>query len=455
MNKLEIVILAAGEGKRMRSRLPKVLHKLAGESLLERVVKTAQSLEPEQIHVVYGHGGECVPEALAHLPVQWVLQVEQKGTGHAVIQAMPKIDDAATVLVLYGDVPLAAKSTLDAVVAKVDGTSLGLLTVELANAKGYGRIVKQENGSVLAIVEERDASPEQRKIREINTGILAVQASTLKGCLNGLGNANAQGEYYLTDCIAAAVADGITVETVHPHSEEEVLGINDCQQLARLERYYQRQQANGLMANGVTLFDPARIDVRGELRCGQDVVIDVNVIFEGRVVLGDAVCIGANTIIRNAEIGAGTVIQANCVIEDAIVGRETRIGPFSRLRPETRLADAVHIGNFVEIKKSVVAQGSKINHLSYIGDSEVGSGVNIGAGTITCNYDGVNKFKTTIGNDSFIGSGTQLVAPVTVGDGATIGAGSTITKDTPKGQLTLARARQQLVKGWQRPKKKL
>ncbi len=454
MNKLEIIILAAGEGKRMRSHIPKVLHELAGLPLLGHVVATASSLRPDRIHVVYGHGGQQVPEAMAELPVEWVLQPKQKGTGHAVIQAMPDIAADATVLVLYGDVPLVEKDTLDEVVAAVSDSSMGLLTVDLRDASGYGRIVKQD-GSVLAIVEERDANPEQRKIKEINTGILAVKASKLRGWLKILGNDNSQGEYYLTDCIAAAVADGVTVHTPHPRGEEEVLGINDCQQLARLERYYQHQQANALMASGVTLQDPARIDVRGELLCGRDVVIDVNAIFEGRVVLGDNVRVGANTVIRDAEIGAGSIIQANCVIEDAIVGKEARIGPFSRLRPETQLADAVHIGNFVEIKKSTVAHGSKINHLSYIGDSEVGSGVNIGAGTITCNYDGANKFKTVIGKDSFIGSGTQLVAPVVVGDGATIGAGSTITKDTPDGELTLARARQQSVRGWQRPKRKL
>ncbi len=454
MNKLEIVILAAGEGKRMRSRVPKVLHELAGQPLLGHVVDTAISLHPDRIHVVYGHGGQRVPEALPQLPVQWVLQAEQKGTGHAVIQAIPQIDQGATVLVLYGDVPLVKKCTLEAVVAAVSDSSLGLLTVNLDDATGYGRIVKDNDDQVLAIVEEQDANSGERQIREINTGILAVRGGMLKRWLGGLGRANAQGEYYLTDCIAAAVADGISVQTVHPGCEEEVLGVNDCQQLARLERYYQRQQARALMAGGVTLRDPERLDVRGELLCGRDVVIDVNAVFEGRVVLGDEVHIGANTVIRNAEIGSGTIIQPNCIFEDAVVGKNARIGPFSRLRPETQLADAVHIGNFVEIKKSSVAHGSKINHLSYVGDSEVGRGVNIGAGTITCNYDGANKFKTLIGDNSFIGSGTQLVAPVTVGEGATIGAGSTITRDTPKGELTLARARQQSVKGWRRPKKK-
>jgi len=451
--KLSILILAAGQGTRMRSELPKVLHPLAGRPLLAHVLETAKSLEPHAIQVVYGHGGEQVRTALAEQPVQWIEQAEQLGTGHAVQQAMPRIADDALVLVLYGDVPLTVPHTLRTLVSRAGTDRLALLTVALDDPTGYGRIVRAADGRVVRIIEHKDATDEQRRIREINTGILAVPAAPLRRWLQALGNDNSQGEYYLTDIIEMAVADGVEVVTAAPASEAEVMGINDKLQLAELERVYQRRQADDLMRAGATLMDPARFDLRGHLKVGADVVIDINAVFEGDVVLGDRVRIGPNAVIRDSRIDADVEVFANTVIEQAVIGAGSRIGPFARIRPETELAERVHVGNFVEIKKSGVAAGSKINHLSYVGDTTIGSGVNIGAGTITCNYDGANKHRTVIEDDVFVGSDTQLVAPVTVGKGATIGAGSTITRDVPPGELTLSRTPQTTVSGWTRPTK--
>ncbi len=451
---LNVIILAAGAGTRMRSKLPKVLHEVGGKPMLEHVVDAARQLDARRIQVVYGHGGEAVRSALAHLEVVWVEQGEQLGTGHAVAQTLPHMGAGDTVLVLYGDVPLISAGTLQQVVAVAQQDSLGLLTVRLDDPRGYGRIVRDGQGSVVRIVEEKDASAEERAIAEINTGMLAVSGERLQKWLAVLDNNNAQGEYYLTDIIAMAVRDGVKVSTVAPLWVAEVMGVNNRMQLAEVERHYQRAQAERLMLAGITLRDPARFDVRGELSAGSDVTIDVNVVIEGKVVLGNGVRIGPNVMLRNATIGDDVEILAQCVIEDAVIGAHCRIGPFARIRPETRLASDVHIGNFVEIKKSEIGQGSKINHLSYVGDATVGGNVNIGAGTITCNYDGANKHRTIIGNDVFVGSSTQLVAPVTVGDGATIGAGSTITRDAPPGELTLSRAPQQTRLGWKRPVKK-
>ncbi len=454
MSTLSVVILAAGQGKRMVSDLPKVLHPLAGRPLLQHVIDTARELGAERPCVVYGHGGDQVRERLADQPLEWALQSQQLGTGHAVAQALPHLPEEGTVLVLYGDVPLTGADTLRRLVELAHGPSLALITVELEHPAGYGRIVRDPGGAVRAIVEEKDADPDQLAIGEVNTGILAAPAARLREWLGRLGNDNAQGEYYLTDVIAMAVAEGLAVHTVHPGHAHEVLGVNNRVQLAELERRHQRAQAEDLLRRGVTLADPERFDLRGTLEPGRDVFIDVGCVLEGRVVLGDGVVLGPGCVVRDSALGAGTRVEPHSVIEQAVVGAGARIGPFARVRPETRLADGVHIGNFVEIKKSAVGAGSKINHLSYVGDSEVGSGVNIGAGTITCNYDGANKHRTVIGDDAFIGSDTQLVAPVTVGAGATIGAGSTITRDAPPGDLTLSRTKQQTRSGWKRPVKK-
>lgn len=453
--KIKTLILAAGQGTRMRSKLPKVLHKIADRALLHHVYDTSAQLENNEIFVIYGHGGEWVKNQLAQLNVTWIRQAQQLGTGHAVKQAENHINDADTVLVLYGDVPLLKKDTIDSLLANVTSHSLGLLTVLLENPTGYGRIIRDEKQRIVRIVEQKDATDEEKQIKEVNTGILAVQGGKLKNWISRLGNHNAQKEYYLTDIIEMAVNDGCRVISNQPHNEDEVLGVNNRQQLAHLERVFQSEQANKLMEVGVTLRDPARIDVRGSFsQLGQDIEIDVNVIFEGNNKIADNVKIGANCLIKNSVIGEGVEILPNSIIEDAVVGAGCRVGPFARLRPQAELAENVHIGNFVEIKKSTVGVGSKINHLSYIGDSIVGSGVNIGAGTITCNYDGVNKFQTVIEDGAFIGSDTQLIAPVTVGRNATIGAGSTITKDTPAEQLTLSRAKQISIPSWQRPVKK-
>ena len=452
---IKTVVLAAGQGTRMRSAIPKVLHQIADRALLHHVFDTSQQLENNSIVIVYGHGGELVKQKLSELDAQWVKQEQQLGTGHAVQQAEAFINNDDKVLILYGDVPLLKKETIESLLENVSNSSIGLLTVELNNPQGYGRIVRSTEGRVLKIVEEKDASEHEKLITEGNTGIIAASGDLLTSWLAKLGNNNAQGEFYLTDIIEMAVNEGIEVKTNQPKTQDEVLGVNDRSQLAHLERVYQLEQADYLMKQGVSLRDPARVDVRGSFkRLGQDISVDVNVIFEGINSIGNNVSIGANCILKNAVIADNVVILANCIIDNASVGEASKVGPFARLRPQAELASKVHNGNFVEIKKSTVGIGSKINHLSYIGDSSIGSNVNIGAGTITCNYDGVNKFRTVIEDNAFIGSDTQLIAPVTVGKGATIGAGSTITKDSPAEQLTLSRAKQLSINGWQRPIKK-
>jgi bifunctional UDP-N-acetylglucosamine pyrophosphorylase/glucosamine-1-phosphate N-acetyltransferase len=450
---LSVVILAAGRGKRMKSDLPKVLQPLAGRPMLEHVIRCARELGPAAIHVVYGHGGERVREALAEAPVNWVLQAEQHGTGHAVMQAVPGIPDDHTILILYGDVPLTRPGTLGKLLDRAGETCLAILSVKLTDPAGYGRVLRDTAGRVYRIVEQKDANRKERAVDEVNTGLMAVGARPLKTWLSKLSNDNAQGEYYLTDVVAMAVRDGLQVEAVLAPTAAEVLGVNDKIQLAQVEAEHRRSQAEALMLAGVTVIDPARLDVRGEVEHGRDVQIDVNVILEGRVKLGDRVRIGPNVVIRDCEIGAGTVVNANSFLEQSVVGPDCIIGPFARLRPGASLAAGVHIGNFVEVKNSVIGEGSKVNHLTYLGDSDVGSGVNVGAGTVTCNYDGANKHRTTLGNGAFIGSGAMLVAPVTVGEQATIGAGSTITKDAPAGKLTLERSKQVSL-DWKRPVKK-
>ncbi|MEF8725087.1 MAG: bifunctional UDP-N-acetylglucosamine diphosphorylase/glucosamine-1-phosphate N-acetyltransferase GlmU [Candidatus Accumulibacter phosphatis] len=449
---MNIVILAAGQGKRMHSNLPKVLHPVAGKALVAHVIDAARSLSPEAVCLVYGHGGDAVRTTIAAPDLRWVLQEPQLGTGHAVMQAIPQLSAAETTLVLYGDVPLIQAETLKKLAHAARG-ALAILTVELADPTGYGRIVHNAAGEVVRIVEQKDATPEERSIREVNTGIIALPTARLAEWLGRLSNDNAQQEYYLTDIVGMAVADGVPIRTTQPQGEWEVLGVNSKVQLAELERVAQRQTAERLMEQGVRLADPARIDVRGELRCGRDVFIDVNCVFEGLVLLEEAVEIGPCCVLKNATIGAGSRLAAFSHIEDAIVGPDGVIGPFARLRPGTELAAGVHVGNFVELKNTKVAAQSKANHLAYIGDAIIGSRVNIGAGTITCNYDGANKFKTIIEDDAFIGSDTQLVAPVTVGRGATLGAGTTLTKDAPADTLTISRARQVSISGWKRPQK--
>lgn len=453
MTSLNVVILAAGKGTRMNSDLPKVLHPLAGRPLLGHVLAAADALSPQRICVVYGHGGETLPHAIARPELAWALQAPQLGTGHAVQQAMPHLDATATVLILYGDVPLIRAETLAAMRVVADEGALSLLTVHLANPSGYGRIVRDAAGRVARIVEQKDASAEELTITEVNTGILAIPPGHLSGWLSRLKNDNAQGEYYLTDILAMAVADGVRVVPCHPGAEWEVLGINSRAQLADLERRHQANLAASLLTAGVTLADPARLDVRGTLTCGRDCYIDVNCVFEGSVSIGDCVRVGAHCVIRDAVIADGVEIQPFSHIDGAQIGADSRIGPYARLRPGTVLAEEVHIGNFVELKNAQVGFNSKINHLSYVGDATVGRKVNIGAGTITCNYDGANKHRTVIEDDCFIGSDTQLVAPVTVGKGATLGAGTTLTKDAPEGQLTLSRAKQMTISGWKRPVK--
>ena len=451
---LSVVILAAGQGKRMASDLPKVLQPLAGRPLLAHVVDTARSLKPDAIHIVHGHGGESVRAAVAGADIRWALQAEQKGTGHAVVQAMPGIPDDHTVLVLYGDVPLIRAATLSDLVARAGPKFLALLSARLDDPAGYGRVIRDTAGRVARIVEHKDANHKERAIPEINTGVLAAPAARLRSWLGALKADNAQGEYYLTDCIGAAVRDGCAVEAVIAETAAEVLGVNDKLQLAEVEAAHRRTRATELMRAGVTIVDPARIDIRGDVSVGRDVVLDVNVILAGKVKLGDGVHIGPNCLVRDCEIGAGTVINANCVLESSVIGANCSIGPFARMRPGNRLADGVHIGNFVELKNSEIGAGSKANHLSYVGDTTIGSRVNVGAGTVTCNYDGANKYRTEIGDGAFIGSGTMLVAPVSVGKDATIGAGSTITKPAPAGKLTVERSRQQTIENWKRPEKK-
>ena len=455
---MNVVILAAGQGKRMHSDLPKVLHPLAGKALLGHVIDAARAIGAERICVVYGHGGEQVRTALDAPDITWALQEPQLGTGHAVLQAMPALSAAASrpasggTLVLYGDVPLIRASTLRRLIEAAGANSLALLTAHLDNPRGYGRIVRV-GGEVQRIVEEKDADDTERAIREINTGILVAPTAALARWLPTLGNRNVQGEYYLTDIVALAVADGMPIVTAHPDAAWETEGVNSKLQLAELERVHQRNVAARLMEAGVTLADPARIDVRGELVCGRDVGIDVNCVFEGRVELADRVLIGANCVLKNCRIGSGARLAPFCHIEDAIVGPDDIIGPYARLRPGTELGRDVHIGNFVEVKNSTIADHSKANHLAYVGDATIGSRVNVGAGTITCNYDGANKFRTVIEDDAFIGSDTQLVAPVTVGRGATLGAGTTLTRNAPPDQLTVSRAKQVSIAGWKRPVK--
>jgi len=449
---MNIVVLAAGQGKRMHSNLPKVLHPIAGKALVSHVIDTARSLSPRRLCLVYGHGGDVVRAALDAPDLSWALQEPQLGTGHAVQQALPFVADGGTTLVLYGDVPLIQADTLKRLLQAAEG-ALAILTVELDDPQGYGRIVRDAGGRVVRIVEQKDASREERSIREINTGIMAMPTERLGEWLARLSSNNAQNEFYLTDIVGMAVEEGLPVHTANPQHAWEVLGVNSKVQLAELERIAQRCQAEKLMEQGVRLADPARLDVRGSLECGRDVFIDVNCVFEGEVHLADAVEIGPNCVLKNARIGTGARIAAFTHIEDAVVGADGMIGPFARLRPGTELAEDVHVGNFVEIKKSSIAAHSKANHLAYIGDATIGSRVNVGAGTITCNYDGANKHRTVIEDDAFIGSDTQLVAPVTVGRGATIGAGTTLTKDAPAESLTISRARQSSITGWKRPVK--
>lgn len=449
---VNVVILAAGQGKRMQSALPKVLHSLAGAALLAHVIAAARELKPARICVVYGHGGEQVPQAMGAAGLTFVKQQPQLGTGHALKQALPHLDARKDTLVLYGDVPLIAATTLNALCAG-SGERLRILTAELDDPRGYGRIVRNAKRAITAIVEEKDAGEKQRGIREINTGIMLLPGKRLAGWLRQLSNRNAQREYYLTDVVALALKDRVKIESSAPRDNWEILGVNSMQQLAQVERIHQAQTAVRLLEAGVALADPMRIDVRGSLICGRDVRIDVNCVFEGAVEIGDNAVIGANCVIRNAKIGAATRIEPFSMIDDAKIGKNCRVGPYARIRPGTRLAADVHIGNFVEVKASSVGAGSKANHLAYVGDTSIGRNVNVGAGTITCNYDGVNKHRTVIEDDVLIGSDVQLVAPVTVHAGATIGAGATITKDVPAGELTYTEMKQVVKRGWKRPLK--
>ena len=450
---LSVVILAAGKGTRMYSDLPKVLHPIAGKPMVKHVIDTVKHLNARQINLIYGHGADLLKERLADEPVNWVFQAEQLGTGHAMQQAAPFFADDENIMMLYGDTPLIQQSTLERLIAQKPENGIALLTVKLENPTGYGRIIR-ENGSVVAIVEQKDASAEQLKIQEINTGVMVASGASFKKWLGNLNNNNAQGEYYITDVIAMANEDGFQVQAVQADEFMEVEGVNNRLQLAALERFYQKKQAEKLLLAGVTLSDPSRFDVRGTVEHGKDVSIDVNVILEGNVKLGNNVKIGAGCVLKNVTVGDNVEIKPYSVLEDAVIGEKSAIGPFSRLRPGTQLAEGAHVGNFVEIKNAQVGKGSKVNHLTYVGDAEVGSNVNIGAGVITCNYDGANKFKTIIGDDVFVGSDSQLVAPVEIANGATIGAGSTITKNVAEGELVITRVAQKHIQGWQRPTKK-
>ncbi len=449
-----VIILAAGQGKRMHSGRPKVLHPLAGRALLAHVLDAADALRPRQIRVVHGHGGAEVQAAFPDRKVAWFHQAEQRGTGHAVRQALPGVPARDVALVLYGDVPLVRPATLKKLVSRAARGRVAVLTAELNDPQGYGRILRQARGGIAAIVEEKDASREQRAIREVNTGLLACPAGLLGGWISRLRPNNAQREYYLTDIVALAVRDGVPVTAVPAADPDEVFGVNDKAQLAAAESILRRRLAGDLMRAGVTLADPGRLDVRGELRCGRDVFVDIDVIIEGRVVLGDGVRVGPFSVLRDLRVGAGTVIHPHCVLEQGSIGERCEIGPYARMRPGVELAEGAKLGNFVEVKKSVIGRGSKVNHLSYVGDTTIGEKVNVGAGTITCNYDGASKHRTVIGDGAFIGSGVELVAPVEIGAGATIGAGSTITKPAPPGALTVARGRQVTVPGWRRPLKR-
>lgn len=450
---LHIVILAAGQGSRMKSNLPKVLHKIAGKPMLQHVVDTVTHLDAEGIHIIVGHGSEKVKQAIKG-DINWCYQTEQLGTGHAVAQALPSIPENSKVLVLYGDVPLIAKETLVSMLERVDEKNIALLTVQLENPTGYGRIIRNFEGNIKAIVEEKDATDEIKDIDEINTGILALSSNHLHKYIPMLGNNNAQGEYYLTDLIELANKGGDKIKGFQPDFEQEVQGVNNRLQLCELECWYQSRVAENLMLEGVSLFDPHRIDVRGHLNCGKDVEIDINCIFIGHVDIADGVTIGPNCIIENSSIGANSVVLANSIIESSIVAEDVSIGPFARLRPGTELRKKSKIGNFVETKKTIVGEESKINHLSYVGDTILGKKVNVGAGTITCNYDGVNKFLTEIDDGVFVGSNSSLVAPLKIGKDATIGAGSTVTKEVESHQLAIGRAKQKNIDGWQRPSKK-
>ncbi|WP_159659667.1 bifunctional UDP-N-acetylglucosamine diphosphorylase/glucosamine-1-phosphate N-acetyltransferase GlmU [Alcanivorax xiamenensis] len=450
---LAVVILAAGKGTRMKSALPKVLHGIAGRPMVQHVVDAAAALDPLNTVLVYGHGGEKVREAVQGINLRWAEQAEQLGTGHAVAQALPYLEEDV-VLVLYGDVPLIRPETLREFVARVNDRTLALMTLTMDDPSGYGRIVRGEDGKVRRIVEQKDASEDEKRISEINTGILACTRQFLAESLPALSNNNAQGEYYLTDLIAMAVEKGMMVEAAQPAFPWEVDGVNDRVQLARLERVYQLNQAEALMHAGVTLMDPARLDVRGDVQVAGDVMMDVNVVLEGKVTIEPGVRIGPNCLIRDAHLGAHTVVEANSVIDGARVGEHCQVGPFARLRPGTELAAKAKVGNFVETKKAAIGEGSKVNHLTYIGDSRIGKGVNVGAGTITCNYDGVNKYQTIMKDGAFIGSNSSLVAPVTIGENATIGAGSTITRDVEDNALAVARGKQRNIMDWQRPVKK-
>jgi bifunctional UDP-N-acetylglucosamine pyrophosphorylase/glucosamine-1-phosphate N-acetyltransferase len=450
---LSTIILAAGQGTRMRSDLPKVLQLLAHRPLLGHVLGLARGLGATDIAVVYGHGGDAVQRACGGDDLRWELQAEQLGTGHAVQQAAAGVPDENQALILYGDVPLLTPATLQRLIDATAADEVSVLTVDMDNPTGYGRIIR-EDGNVIASIEEKDASDAQRAVTEINTGVMIAPGKQLKTWLDAIGNNNAQGEYYLTDVIALAVKDGATVNGVKADNGTEVMGINDKKQLAEAERALQARLVDELMTQGVGFADPARVDIRGKLTCGKDVFIDINAVFEGDVHLGDGVRVESNNLIRDSDIGSNSIIHSNCHIEGATTGDACEIGPFARLRPGAELANNIKIGNFVEVKKSTIADGSKVNHLTYIGDAEIGAGVNIGAGTITCNYDGANKHKTTIGDNVFIGSGVNLVAPVEIGAGATVGAGSTITKAAPEEQLTLERSKQMTIKGWKKPVKK-
>lgn len=451
---IDVVVLAAGQGTRMKSNKPKVLHGIAGKPMLQHVIDASKALDNSKCHLIVGHGSEQVKSVINEGNLIWVQQTEQLGTGHAVQQALPGLSDESTTLILYGDVPLIKTDTLQRLLEIAQRGVVALLTVNLDDPTGYGRIVRSADGNVTAIVEHKDARPEQHKINEINTGILALPTALLKRWLPQLSNDNAQGEYYLTDIIGMASQDGVSIDTAQPEDAEEVQGVNNRLQLAELERYYQFQQAKYLMTEGATLADPNRVDVRGNINIGRDIEIDINVVFEGRVVLGDNVSIGPNCVIKDAEIAAGAVIHANSHIDGAVIESQCNIGPYARLRPGTKMAEGAKVGNFVETKKSYIGTGSKVNHLSYIGDAEIGKNVNVGAGTITCNYDGVNKFKTELGDGVFIGSNSSLVAPVNIQAGATVGAGSTITNDISTGQLAVGRGKQRNIDNWQRPLKK-
>ena len=451
---LSVIILAAGQGKRMHSDLPKVSQPLGGTTLLTHVVRAAAALAPHKTLVVYGHGGEAVRELHAPLGVEWVLQAEQLGTGHAVMQALPALQDADLALVLYGDVPLVRPETLKRLTDSAAQNRLAVLTAKVPDPKGYGRMLRDAKGQVTRIVEEKDASAAEKWIDEVNTGLMACNAGKLRGWLARVGNKNAQKEYYLTDVIALAAADGVTVDGVLAEHHDEIRGINDKQQLAQAEKALRKRTANTLMLLGLTLRDPRRFDLRGELTFGRDCVVDVNCVLEGKVSIGDRVKIGPGAVIRECVIGDDTEVLAHCVLDGASIGAKVRIGPFARIRPGTDLGDEAHVGNFVEVKNSKLGTGSKANHLAYVGDTEVGEGVNIGAGVITCNYDGAEKHKTVIGDGAFVGSDVTLVAPVTIGAGAYIGAGSTISKDAPEGKLSIARARQTVVEKWKPPVKK-